>query len=127
LSKDCAFKPGAIAYLTFFDEDTVLKWFDSYEAESLKGLEELTHFVRRILRLSGEGVCWAVLGQPRRLLGGLLFGLPSLRLKAGDPQGWAKYPLVMPEGGDGIEVQRVGEQGSPGSSSCPSRRKPGRD
>lgn len=29
-----------IASLTFFDEDTVLYWFDRYEAENLKGLED---------------------------------------------------------------------------------------
>jgi len=56
----------------------------------------------------------------------LLFGLPGLRLKAGDPQGWAKYPMVMPESWDGIEMERVGA-GSPGSPSRPSWRKPGRD
>ena len=28
---------------TFFDEDTVLYWFDGYEAEKLKGLEDRPH------------------------------------------------------------------------------------
>jgi transposase len=32
-----------IAQLTFFDEDTVLYWFDRYEAENLKGLEDRPH------------------------------------------------------------------------------------
>ena len=32
-----------IAGLTFFDEDTVLYWFDRYEAENLKGLEDRPH------------------------------------------------------------------------------------
>lgn len=29
-----------IARLTFFEEDSVLYWFDRYEAEQLKGLED---------------------------------------------------------------------------------------
>jgi len=29
-----------IAQLTFFDQDTVLYWFDRYEAEGLNGLED---------------------------------------------------------------------------------------
>ena len=32
-----------IADLTFFDEDTVLYWFDRYEGENLKGLEYWPH------------------------------------------------------------------------------------
>jgi transposase len=32
-----------IADLTFFDEDTVLYWFDRYEAENIKGLEDRPH------------------------------------------------------------------------------------
>jgi transposase len=32
-----------IARLTFFDEDTVLYWFDRYEAEKLNGLEDRPH------------------------------------------------------------------------------------
>jgi 5-formyltetrahydrofolate cyclo-ligase len=32
-----------IAQMTFFDEDTVLYWFDRYEAENLKGLEDRPH------------------------------------------------------------------------------------
>jgi transposase len=32
-----------IASLIFFDEDTVLYWFDRYEAENLKGLEDRPH------------------------------------------------------------------------------------
>jgi transposase len=31
---------GEIARWTFFDEDVVLYWFDRYEAENLKGLED---------------------------------------------------------------------------------------
>ena len=34
---------GEIASLIFFDEDTVLYWFDRYEAENLKGLEDRPH------------------------------------------------------------------------------------
>jgi transposase len=32
-----------IARLTFFDEDTVLYWFERYETESLPGLEDRPH------------------------------------------------------------------------------------
>jgi transposase len=32
-----------IAQLTFYDEDTVLNWFDRYEAENLQGLEDRPH------------------------------------------------------------------------------------
>jgi len=31
---------GEIAQLTFFDEDSVLYWFNRYEAEGLTGLED---------------------------------------------------------------------------------------
>ena len=43
----------------------------------------------------------------------LLFGLPGLQLDAGDPENWFKHDVVMPEGWDGITVERIWVRGRP--------------
>jgi hypothetical protein len=35
-----------IAHLTFFEEDSVLYWFERYEADNLTGLEDRSRFGR---------------------------------------------------------------------------------
>jgi hypothetical protein len=42
-----------------------------------------------------------------------LFGFTGLQLDGGDPQGWRKFPITMPEGWDGIEVERIWVRGKP--------------
>lgn len=42
-----------------------------------------------------------------------LFGLTGLCLGPGSPASWAKLPVVMPEGWDGIEVERIWAHGGP--------------
>ena len=42
-----------------------------------------------------------------------LYGLPGLVLQAGDPQHWARRPVVMPELWDGVEVDRIWVRGNP--------------
>jgi hypothetical protein len=48
-------------------------------------------------------------------LGGFLlacmFGLPGLRLGAGEPASWCSRPVVMPAGWDGVEVERIWARG----------------
>jgi protein-glucosylgalactosylhydroxylysine glucosidase len=38
---------------------------------------------------------------------GLLYGLPGIRLGAGDPEGWPARPVVLPAGWRSIEVERA--------------------
>jgi hypothetical protein len=40
-------------------------------------------------------------------------GLPGLRIGAGDPDTWCERPVVMPEGWDGVEVERLWVRGQP--------------
>lgn len=44
-----------------------------------------------------------------------LYGLPGLRLSAGEPAAWAKRRVVLPEGWDAIEVERIWVHGRPAS------------
>ena len=53
------------------------------------------------------------LTNPAGYLLSLLLGLPGLELGSDDPRGWAKYPVVMPAGWDGIEVERLWARGKP--------------
>ena len=43
----------------------------------------------------------------------LLYGFPGLQIGPGDPQSWAKFPVVLPEGWDGIEVERLWARSKP--------------
>ena len=44
---------------------------------------------------------------------GLLIGFPGLQPAPGDPEGWARRPVVLPEGWRSIEVDRVWLRGRP--------------
>jgi hypothetical protein len=50
-------------------------------------------------------------------LGGFLmgcyYGLPGIELGAGGPETWCRRPVVMPEGWNGIEVERIWVHGRP--------------
>jgi hypothetical protein len=46
-------------------------------------------------------------------LAGLLTGFPHLDVAAGDPQGWATEPVVLPQGWTAIEVDRIFVHGAP--------------
>jgi hypothetical protein len=43
----------------------------------------------------------------------LLLGLPGIRPDDGDPAGWARRPVVLPDGWNGIEVERLTLRGRP--------------
>jgi len=43
----------------------------------------------------------------------VLYGLTGLQLNAEEPQRWAERPVVMPEGWDGVEVERIWVRGKP--------------
>ena len=47
------------------------------------------------------------------LLTSLLYGLPRLRLGPGSPSTWCEGPVVMPDGWEGLEVERLWVRGSP--------------
>ena len=44
---------------------------------------------------------------------GCLYGLPGLRIGPGTPESWCERPVVMPEGWDGIAVERIWVRGQP--------------
>jgi len=44
---------------------------------------------------------------------GLLYGLTGLSLDSPNPNEWCKHPVVMPEGWDGLEVDRIYVQSNP--------------
>jgi hypothetical protein len=43
----------------------------------------------------------------------LLIGLPRLRLNCGEPGTWPEKPVVLPEGWEAIEVNRLWARGQP--------------
>ena len=47
------------------------------------------------------------------MLLGLLFGLTGIVADDGDPAGWTRRPVVLPEGWTSIEVERVWIRGRP--------------
>jgi len=46
-------------------------------------------------------------------LSGLLYGLPGIRLGAGEPSEWPSRPVVLPQGWRSIEVERIWVRGKP--------------
>jgi trehalose/maltose hydrolase-like predicted phosphorylase len=42
-----------------------------------------------------------------------LYGLPGIRFGPGEPETWCRRPVVMPDGWEGIEVERVWVRGQP--------------
>lgn len=53
------------------------------------------------------------LTNPAGFLMACLTGLTGLELDAGDPSGWGKHPVVLPEGWEAIEVARIFARGEP--------------
>lgn len=47
------------------------------------------------------------------LITGLLFGLPGLKLSSGPPGDWPQRPVVLPEGWEAIECDRLWVRGRP--------------
>ena len=47
------------------------------------------------------------LTNPAGFLTSCLFGLTGIQLDGGDPREWGKFPIVMPVGWDGIEVEQI--------------------
>jgi protein-glucosylgalactosylhydroxylysine glucosidase len=46
-------------------------------------------------------------------LTGCLYGLTGMTLRAGDPAGWCDRPVTMPQGWDGVHVERLWVRGRP--------------
>ena len=61
----------------------------------------------------GNAATTVFLTNPAGFLMSLLLGLTGLQLDRGDPAQWGKFPIVMPVGWDGIEVERVWARGKP--------------
>lgn len=51
------------------------------------------------------------LTNPAGFLMSCLFGFPGLQLDAGQPGDWGKFPVILPEGWDSIEVGRIFARG----------------
>ena len=71
---------------------------------------EIAHAFDSAFTYSGHTV---FLTNPAGFLMSLLYGLTGLQLDAGEPQGWAKHPIVLPDGWEAIEVERVWARGEP--------------
>ena len=50
---------------------------------------------------------------PGSFLMACLYGLTGLTLGPGEPATWCRFPVVMPEGWEGIEVERIWARGRP--------------
>jgi hypothetical protein len=46
-------------------------------------------------------------------LTGCLYGLTGMTLRAGEPVGWCRRPVTMPQGWDGVHVERLWVRGRP--------------
>ncbi len=55
------------------------------------------------------------LTNPAGFLGSCIYGLSGLVPDAGDPQAWGRFPVVLPEGWDAVEVERIWIRGRPAS------------
>jgi hypothetical protein len=53
------------------------------------------------------------LTNPAGFLTACLYGLTGIQLDGGDPTEWGKFPIVMPTGWDGVEVERIWVRGRP--------------
>jgi protein-glucosylgalactosylhydroxylysine glucosidase len=42
-----------------------------------------------------------------------LYGLTGLHLGPGEPESWCEYPIILPEGWEGIRVERIWVRGRP--------------
>jgi trehalose/maltose hydrolase-like predicted phosphorylase len=79
-------------------------------------VEPFRQFNERSVRIAGpygDATTTVFLTNPAGFLLALVLGLPGLQLDSGDPQGWAKFPIVMPAGWEGIEVERLWVRGQP--------------
>ncbi|MFC1462794.1 hypothetical protein ACFLQU_04230 [Verrucomicrobiota bacterium] len=55
------------------------------------------------------------LTNPGGFLTACLYGLTGIQVGPGEPGGWGKYPIVLPEGWESIEVERIWIRGHPAS------------
>ena len=67
----------------------------------------------RIGGIFGDASTTLFLTNPAGFLMSLMFGLTGLQLDHGDPREWGKFPIVMPEGWTGIEIERLWARGTP--------------
>jgi trehalose/maltose hydrolase-like predicted phosphorylase len=58
------------------------------------------------------------LTNPAGFLNALYLGLTGLQVDDGNPKGWGKYPIVLPEGWDGLEIERLWVRGRPARLRC---------
>jgi len=89
---------------------------DLYEAGNFQYLvEPFMQFVElgASRRPTGDIPLTPFITQPGALLMGLLLGLPGLQIGPGSPEEWCRLPVVMPEGWEGIEVERIWVRGRP--------------
>jgi protein-glucosylgalactosylhydroxylysine glucosidase len=53
------------------------------------------------------------LTNPAGFLTACMYGLTGIQLDGGDPTQWGTFPIVMPTGWDGVEVERIWVRGRP--------------
>jgi hypothetical protein len=74
-------------------------------------LQTLEHSIDKFPEKPPSGPFFANLGG---FLGGLIYGLPGLRLGPGNPDTWPVRPVVLPAGWKRVEVERAWLRGKPG-------------
>ena len=94
------------------DRAGALRWFERGYADFVEDpFSETNEFsLRRFPDKPRVGPFMANLGG---FLMSCLYGLPGLVLNAAEPAGWFKRPVVLPDGWDAIEVDRLWVRGRP--------------
>jgi trehalose/maltose hydrolase-like predicted phosphorylase len=95
------------------DRATSARLFQQGYADLVAGrfLQTLEHSIDKFPEKPPSGPFFANLGG---FLGGLIFGLPGLRLGPGNPETWPVRPVVLPTGWQRVEVERAWLRGKPG-------------
>ncbi len=65
------------------------------------------------LGVCGDATTTVFLTNPAGFLMSCLYGLTGIQLDGDDPHQWGKFPIVMPEGWEKIEIERVWIHGRP--------------
>lgn len=74
-------------------------------------VEPYHQFNESVVGSYGDPTHALFLTNPAGFLMSLMMGLTGLQLDAGDPREWGKFPIAMPDGWDGIEIERIWARG----------------
>jgi len=96
------------------ERELALRFFEEgIAAHLVEPYWQFNESTARIGGLYGDAVTTVFLTNPAGFLLSLMQGLTGLQLDGGDPQHWGKCPIVMPEGWNGIEIERLWARGEP--------------